>query len=453
MATLSPAHRRAIWRWHFYAGLLVAPVLIILAATGALYLFDREIEGWWNATYARVEPAGRAAPLADQERAVRAAFPAAAIRQVRVLHTPTEASEWGITLADGTARKVFVDPYRARVTGSVDPAYQPLDLARRLHAGLMLEPWGRYIVELAACWTLAMIVSGLVLWWPKTWQLAGVVVPRLSAKGRARWRDLHAVPSAFVALFLSFLVLSGLPWSVFWGDQLARIGQTVPFIAPSPNFGAPAPTPVAAALAVPASGGHHAEHGVPWTIRHSTPPAGSGARAIGIETVEAMLPLLDLARWGPGIRIFYPRGRAGVFTINYLPDKAQGQRTLYLDPGTGRIIGDVGWADYSPAAKAIEWGVMTHMGRQFGLANQLINLAFCLAIIGAVIGGLVAWWRRRTPRSFGAPPRQAGDRLPASLVVTGLALALLFPLVGASLVVLWAVSTVRHLRASPFGRP
>jgi uncharacterized iron-regulated membrane protein len=45
MATRLPASRayRAIWRWHFYAGLIVAPFLLILSITGAIYLFNDEI--------------------------------------------------------------------------------------------------------------------------------------------------------------------------------------------------------------------------------------------------------------------------------------------------------------------------------------------------------------------------------------------------------------------------
>ena len=34
---------RAVWRWHFYAGLFVAPFLLILSVTGAIYLFNDEI--------------------------------------------------------------------------------------------------------------------------------------------------------------------------------------------------------------------------------------------------------------------------------------------------------------------------------------------------------------------------------------------------------------------------
>ena len=35
--------QRAIWRWHFYAGLLCVPFMILLAVTGSLYLFKDEI--------------------------------------------------------------------------------------------------------------------------------------------------------------------------------------------------------------------------------------------------------------------------------------------------------------------------------------------------------------------------------------------------------------------------
>lgn len=36
---------RAVWRWHFYSGLITLPFLILLAVTGGLYLFRAEIDG------------------------------------------------------------------------------------------------------------------------------------------------------------------------------------------------------------------------------------------------------------------------------------------------------------------------------------------------------------------------------------------------------------------------
>ena len=73
---------RAVWRWHFYAGLLVLPFLIILATTGALYLFRDEIDAIVHADLKRVEPrdgAARVAPSAMVAAAL-AAHPGTAVK-------------------------------------------------------------------------------------------------------------------------------------------------------------------------------------------------------------------------------------------------------------------------------------------------------------------------------------------------------------------------------------
>ncbi|MCY1692472.1 PepSY-associated TM helix domain-containing protein [Exiguobacterium sp. SL14] len=35
---------QSMWRWHFYAGIIFAPIFIILAVTGSIYLFKPQIE-------------------------------------------------------------------------------------------------------------------------------------------------------------------------------------------------------------------------------------------------------------------------------------------------------------------------------------------------------------------------------------------------------------------------
>ncbi|WP_374597752.1 PepSY-associated TM helix domain-containing protein [Sphingosinicella sp.] len=423
---------RSVWRWHFYAGLFSAPLLIVLTLTGAIYLFDREIDGWWNRDMQAVAAGGATLPLAAQEAAVRRAVPGAVIGRVRLPHSAGEAAVWNVRLPGGAARDVYLDPYRGIVTGTADPALQPTVIVRDLHGNLMGGKIGSHIVELVACWTLVMLATGVWLWWPRRWKLRGVLVPRLSATGRRFWRDLHAIPATMNALLVALLVLTGLPWSAFWGQQFARIGESVPFVAPSPNFKAP-PTVVPGAAA-----DEHAMHDpdaakLPWTIRQMPMPHGSGGHSVGIAEIEQLLPRLHRERFGGGVRIFYPSAPGGVFTISYVPDKAAGQRTIHVDPGTGAILGDIGWENYSPVAKAVEWGVSLHVGREYGLANQLANLAVCLVLIGGVVAGVVLWWRRRPEGELAAPITHADDRLPPVVVGMIAALAVIFPLVGASL--------------------
>lgn len=444
--TPAPRGYRAVWRWHFFAALWSAPVLLILTLTGAIYLFDREFDAWWNRDMQSVRAQGEMLPLAQQEAAVRAAHPGATVRRVRLPHHAGEASVWHVNDPDGTGRDIYVDPYRARVTGEADPARQPMNIVRDLHGTLMAGEVGSHVVELVACWTLVMMATGIWLWWPRRWKLRGVVVPRVAAGGRRRWRDLHAIPSVFNAMFVILLVLTGLPWSAFWGAQFARIGEVVPFVAASPNFKAPPKREGA-----PERDAHaqHRQHKaappdpdrakIPWAIQHSPQPTGSGAGGVGISDIEPLLARLDMDRHGGGVRIFYPWDARGVFIISYVPDKAEGQRTIHIDPGTGRIMGDIGWRDYSPVAKAVEWGVMTHMGRQYGLVNQVVCLISCLVLVGSVVAGLILWWRRRPPGTLGAPTCARGEKMPAGIRGMIVALAILFPLVALSMVpvLLW----------------
>ncbi|OUI94527.1 hypothetical protein HK15_05870, partial [Acetobacter orientalis] len=82
-------------------------------------------------------------------------------------------------------------------------------------------------MEMVASWTIVLIVTGLLLWWPRGQNgLAGVVYPRLGIKGRTRWRDLHAVTGVWASVFLVLFLVSGLPWSFVWGHTLQSVENT-----------------------------------------------------------------------------------------------------------------------------------------------------------------------------------------------------------------------------------
>jgi uncharacterized iron-regulated membrane protein len=54
---------RAVWRWHFYAGVFCIPLVIWLACTGSIYLFRPQIERWLDRPYDHISIHGaRATP-------------------------------------------------------------------------------------------------------------------------------------------------------------------------------------------------------------------------------------------------------------------------------------------------------------------------------------------------------------------------------------------------------
>ena len=99
------------------------------------------------------------------------------------------------------------------------------------------------------------------------------------------------------------------------------------------------------------------------------------------------------------------------------------------------MLADVGYRDYGVAGRVIEWGVNMHTGRQFGWVNQLVMLAGCLAILVLAVSAAVMWWKRRPQGRLAAPPRRAGDRAAAGAIAVAAVLGLIYPLLGASMLV------------------
>ncbi len=428
----------AVWRWHFYAGLFVVPFLLMLAVTGALYTFDDEIEAWWYRDLLQTPACTTPLPAAVQEAAVLAAHPGASVRRYTVAARATQAAIWTVQPPQGGALNVFVAPCSAAVRGAVETRWQLMNVVSSLHGELLLGDVGDWLVELAASWAMVLLVTGLYLWWPDQGdRLLGSFIPRLNAKGRVFWRDLHAVPAMWNALAVAFLLLSGLPWAGFWGGQLARLGTVSHLTAPTPNFVA-APTLDKAAPADPhaahraeAAAAASSDTGIPWTIRHDAAPQGGPAR-IGVAEVEAIAR--ERGVLAPGLRLIYPSAPGSVWHLSYIPGGATTQRTVYLDPADGRVLDDIGYDRYSPLGRAVEWGVEIHLGRQFGLLNQLLCVLVCGLTVLTVVTGTVMWWKRRPAGGLGAPSLPKGYRSQAGVVVIAAVLGLLFPLMGASLV-------------------
>ena len=450
---------RFVWRWHFYAGLFAAPILIMLAVTGGLYLFERELDGLLHPQAVTAAGTGPAKPLAVQQAAVLAAYPNARIGRYVEPVGPSRAAKWGITTARGKNLAVFVDPASAAVTGSVPESERLTSILSKLHGELMIGFVGDLIVELAASWGFILLVSGLFLWWPRRTRRAGVLIPDLQRRGRSPMRDLHAVPAFWVAPVIAFLILTGLPWSGFWGDNLARLGTVealAPALAPTPNFSA-APDAPPHHPPEPADAGSHEEHHpfadeLPWAVRHaSVPQPASGASvapgfdADALRTLAAMRGMAQ-----PGLRIFFPQGQGGVFTASFIPDQAQRQRTLHVDPASGVVLADIGWPQYSPLGKVVEFGVMVHLGRQFGRANQVVLAAICTGFVAIIAFGLCAWWMRRPAGQIGAPSLPEDYRATGVVVAIAVVLGLLFPLAGLSMLAMAAADqvVVRHRRAT-----
>lgn len=419
---------RAVWRWHFYAGLMVLPFMVLLAVTGGLYLFRDEVDGLWHRDLKQVV-AREAAPL-PPGRLIDAALgarPGTALK-ITMPADPACSAEVTVKTAAGEKHAVYVDPYDARVLGELPDRGTVMWLVRRLHSLAEFGPGATAIIEIVGGWAILLVASGFYLWWPRK-QTGGILTVRGTPRRRVFWRDLHAVTGAFAGLFIGFLAVTGMPWSMFWGDKVNEWAN-------SANYGYPSGVYVN----VPMSDEHlaHANGPTAWSLEQAKMPESTPApmRPVGVDAAAATFDRLGVA---PGYALSLPDGPAGVYSAAVYPDDLARQRVVHLDQYSGKPLLDVSYADYGPAAKAMEWGINVHMGQEFGLANQLVLLAVCVAIVLMAVSAGVMWWKRRPTGAFGVPPAPADPRAIRGLLLIMAVFGLIFPLVGASLLVMLAL--------------
>ncbi|MBX6375956.1 MAG: PepSY domain-containing protein [Acetobacteraceae bacterium] len=422
---------RAVWRWHFYAGLLVLPFLIILSVTGGIYLFRHQLDPLIHHNLMRVEAQGTPPrPPSAQVEAALAARPGTVFRYVPP-SSGTAAAEVGVRTPGGERIVVYVNPYDATVLGELPDRGTAMWLVRQIHSLVIAGPVANGLIEIAGGWTILLIGTGLYLWWPRgssrTRERGGVVSLRGTPRRRVFWRDLHAVTGLIVGSVLLFLAVTGMPWSVFWGSYVNKWAN-------GHNFGYPAGVRVNLPMS-----DEHLGHAAPttWSLEQARVPhsTGHGPQPIGLDAAVETFNRLGLA---PGYAVALPSGPTGVYTASVYPNDLSKQRVVHLDQYSGRPLLDMTYADYGPLGRALEWGINVHMGQQWGLANQLVLLAACIATVLLCVSAAVMWWKRRPSGSLGVPPLPSDRRVLRGVVAILAIGGVIFPLVGLSLLVMLA---------------
>ena len=413
---------RALWRWHFYAGLFVIPFVLVLSLSGAMFLFKPQIERWEERAFQGL-PTTAAVPPSAQVAAALAAFPGATLHSYRLPQRAGDAAMIHLALADHQPmRDVFVSPQGA-VVGSLDPDARIAEVVRRIHGQLLLGSRGSWLVELAASWAIVMIVTGLYLWWPRGRGLAGVLWPRR----RFLLRDLHAVTGFWVAGFVLVLLVTGLPWAGVWGKAFSALRTQMGWVQGASDWsigGTPAVADQHSGHEHSAMHAAHAHAGDLSALDRFVPMAAAENLAF---------PALVLAPGAPQ----FDSAPSPNWIIKSDAQNRPLRQTIQLDADTGAVISRERFADQHPVDRVVGYGIAWHEGQLFGWINQLIGVCTALALATMSVTGFLMWRRRRPAGELGAPALPRDARKPAVIAVITLALAAVLPLLAASLLLLW----------------
>jgi uncharacterized iron-regulated membrane protein len=156
----------AVWRWHFYAGIYVAPFLVVLACSGLVMLAEEPIERWPLGNLLTNTRAGDGVSHQARLGAARSAFPNATLVRYQPGRNDAEATRVSVTI-DDHPHTVFIDAHTGIVRGVVDDDHRIGVAAKLIHGTLLMGAAGDRLIEIAASFGILLVVSGLYLWFPK----------------------------------------------------------------------------------------------------------------------------------------------------------------------------------------------------------------------------------------------------------------------------------------------
>lgn len=470
---------RALWRTHFFAGLILAPALLWFAFTGLVILYTDPVDEVFHGDVITVDVGESEVALDAQLETVTAAHPEWSLSSVTPGRRPDRANLFSMSDEDGVGRQVYVNQYTGEITGVIRGDSGLVAFANRTHGSFLPREFtmpipslmgiigdgpafreveiGEVIVEIVAGWALVLAVTGIYLWWPREGSKKRKFIPRVKEGGRPMWRDLHASGGTVLSVGLVFFVVTGLPWATFWGSEFSTLASRVtpntesfweysgppsqlPKVGDLTRFGVTVPW-ASGNDTVPTSGGDdHSghEHGTA-DDGTGTEPAAAPADPAGLEAVyraaqdESMVPGFTISLPTDTLNEDGSTAYGAYTVINPWPSSLGEQGALYLDQFTAETLGTSDVETWGGIQRVAELGVQTHMGTQFGLLNRIFLTSICLLVVWNIVTALVMWNRRRRAGTLGVPRRPVDAKTQRSVGITQLILAVVYPLWGASL--------------------
>jgi uncharacterized iron-regulated membrane protein len=328
-----------------------------------------------------------------------------------------------------------VHPHTLEVLAVEQEDSRFLRIVHDIHGELLMGKVGSVLVELAACWAIVLVLTGVYLWWPRNANgLAGILYPRFALKGRLFWRDLHSVTGIWISCLVLFLLISGLPWALVWGSALKEVRA----------LGSSAPQQqdwVIAGLPATANTDEHAQHNQMPTIsidEHAEHHHGG----VAFNPLQKIVSLNLMVESAQQLQLVYPvliappSANSSTWSAKSNAQNRPLRAEAYFSAQTGELIRLQTFAQRQLVDRVIGIGVAAHEGQLFGWFNQLLGLLTALGLLLISVSGFIMWRKRAPEGVLGAPPAMPEAKIGYGFVAIILSAAILLPVLGASLVII-----------------
>ena len=377
---------------HLWLSVPFGILITLICFSGAALVFEKEVMELCHRELYFVKKV-EAAPLPMEQlmTKVAATLPdSVSVTGVNISSDPERAYQ--VTLSKPRRASMYVDQYTGEITGKYERA-PFFNFMFRMHRWLLDSMkqdggifWGKMIVGTSTLMFVFVLISGVVVWWPRTRKALKNSLKIVANKGWRRfWYDLHVAGGMYALVFLLAMALTGLTWSFQW----YRTGFYKTFgveVQPSMGHGN-------AAANSTAKGGK----------REGKPEGREGRGAHRYSPYTNWQQVYEqLAEANPDYKqISVSDGSASVAVPRF--GNQRGPDRYKFNPRNGEITETTLYKDLDNSGKIRGWIYSVHVGSWGGMLTRI--LTFVAALIGASLPltGYYLWIRKKIKRRPASP--------------------------------------------------
>lgn len=256
MAKTKTKKKKTFKHWigvgHLWLGLASGLIVLFLSITGCIYVFSQEIQDWQRseAIYVPQVKQSRLPLSVVWKETKKALGDTIIINDVHVYSNPEKALEfhcykaaenkdafWYFDAID-YYYKAYVDPYTGKVLAIYDEEKDFFNIVKMLHWSLLINhPVGQQITGWATFIFVVMLITGIILWWPKN-KAARKQRFWFKWKDATKWRrknyDLHNILGFYISSVAIIMAFTGMVWAFTWFQAIVYVagsGSITPPVA------------------------------------------------------------------------------------------------------------------------------------------------------------------------------------------------------------------------------
>ena len=209
---------------HLWLSVPFGLIITLVCFSGAILVFENEVNEWFRRDLYYVETVKESPLPMDKllEKVATTLPDSVSVTGVSISSDPGRAYQ--VSLSKPRRASLYVDQYTGEVKGKSERSGFFMFMFR-MHRWLLdsMNPgnegifWGKMIVGVSTLLLVFVLISGIVIWWPRTRKALKNSLKITATKGWRRfWYDLHVAGGMYTLIFLLAMALTGLTWSFPW---------------------------------------------------------------------------------------------------------------------------------------------------------------------------------------------------------------------------------------------